>query len=435
MNKINKSVAQAVTSKQLQRALQGTGLRLFSVGINMVIAVLAARLLGHEGFGEYIVICAGAALLATVLSVGMPTLLSREIAILRGNRSGVDLPPIFHVCFATHIGITLAIGVAAILGMQSLTLMLLFSLSIYALSLGTNIYSGVERVLAAQWITTVICPLFLIVGFIFLNFIGLITVRTAILLQALVALAGVAILLLLWRGPVVRSKLHMLWTKRSFSSYIRLSKVGVTFALSQVMINGMTQIDLLLLRWLRSPEEVAWYYAAARAAFVVSFFFGAITKLAEPQLVRLVASKESSQVKRVVADTALLGLGMSVVAAICAILLARPYLHLFGESYLKAFPAMVILTIGMLVSSAMGPAEALLRAARADVNIMLFAGIALLAGLATALALIPMIGMLGAAISTATQFIVFMALQARAATIKTGFNPTFWNALRTKFSA
>lgn len=420
----------ADVKKQWLDSVHGTALRLFSVGINLIIGIICARLLGEIGFGQYVSYLAIGGVIASITSIGLPTVLAREIAAGRGVGDLSRLPAIAQTILAAQFLLIVAILTMAMLGFLSATYALLFALGTNLLGVVSHVFMGVERVLTSQWIASVFRPLLAIAAFLLLACISMLSVRNAFLVQAATAAISAGVLCLMWRSAWLRDAPRLFLAHCRFSEYSSVIRTGLTFAGAQVLINAMTQIDILILTALRSPEDVALYYSAARAALVVSFFFGSVSKLAEPKLVRLIAGGKIAEARNLARSTSLLGLGMTVVAVALAALLGRFYLGLYGDVFLAALPVMFIMMAGQVGLAMTGPAQPILRASRSDGSIVMFAGIAVVVGAGVTVALLFPLGILGAAIGTSIQFTLFGWLLSRAAERETGIATPVWRVFK-----
>ena len=131
-------------------------------------------------------------------------------------------------------------------------------------------------------------------------------------------------------------------------------------AATQIIINLTTQIDILLLTAMTSPQEVAHYYAAARAALVVSFFLGPSAMLAEPTLARLLAQGDIANARQITERTARAGFALTLLASAAALVVAPYYLAFYGPSFTAAMPALLVVLAGLLGWSLFGPAQTLI---------------------------------------------------------------------------
>lgn len=391
----------------------------------MVLAIFGARLLGTEAFGTYVSYLAMATLVATGISAGLPTLLAREIAIARGTGGDAHLRPLAQLILAVHgLVLTALLGFALFASLPALWI-LGFAFANNVLAVVMHVFIGFERVLLSQWVGSVLRPLLLLAGFLIVACIGTLSVGVAMMLQIGAALICAAALGFVWLAN--RAAISLQQIAKSTPVLVDYSSAlwtGGKFAFAQLAIMGMTQVDILILTATRSTEEVAWYFAAARAALVVSFFFSSVTKLAEPKLVRLHAANAINDMRSLAISTAWLGFGTTVAAFVIASLVGGFYFDLFGEDYRNAYPAMVILMCGLLARSFFGPAEAVMRASRSDNRVLVYAVISLSVGATIAYSLVLSLGMTGVAIGMAVQFGLFGFLLSRRALAETGIKTT-----------
>jgi O-antigen/teichoic acid export membrane protein len=300
-----------------------------------------------------------------------------------------------------------------------------FAFANNVLSVIMHVFIGFERVLLSQWVGSVLRPILLVAGFFGLALLASLSVGGAMMIQIGAALICALSLWLIWlaNGAMMRVKQND-GHKPSYSDYTVSLVTGWKFAVAQLAIMGMTQVDILILTATRTAEEVAWYFAAARAALVASFFFSSVTKMAEPKLVRLFAAQDQDEMRGLATSTARLGLGMTLIATILSFVAGGFYLDLFGEGYRNAYPAMIVLMAGLLARSFFGPAEAVLRASRSDTGILVYAVLSLGVGSALAYALSMQFGMIGVATGMAVQFVLFGLLLSRKAFLETGISTT-----------
>lgn len=400
--------------RDLFRASHATALKVISTLITLAFGILGARLLGTDTFGAYVSIFVVAGLVSVASSVGLPALMMRELAASRGNGDRRGLKPVVQGLVLINGVIGAALVVALVMGAWVAALVLTFCLLGNVAGLLGAVFIAYERVLLASWIGSVVRPGLALVTLIALGA----TITPSYLLPLVAQIVGVVgastVLLLLWNGEPLSN------ARRAFScawwsdDHPTIVKSGLIFAGTQLLINLTTQVDILILAAMASPEDVAHYYAAARAALVVGFFYGATGLLAEPALTRLHAAKDHDDVQALATRTAITGFFVTVIAVIVAVVLAPWYLGLYGPSFAVAFPSFCIFAGGIVVWSFFGPAEPMLRAIRGERSLMWITASVLILNVAVSVALVPVLGISGAAIGTAIQFAVYGALLARA---------------------
>ncbi len=182
----------------------------------------------------------------------------------------------------------------------------------------------------------------------------------------------------------------------------------------------LTYVDILALEHLRSPDEVAVYYAGARLLAMVAFVYFAIAGATTHKFTKYHVAGDAEKLKSFFAETARWTFWPSLAA--CAVILAfgKPLLSLFGSNFESGYGVMFILAIGMLARAAVGPAERLLnmlgdRKQCAGVYALAFA-----VNLVLCFLLIPHIGIEGAAAATSAALVIESALLYRMAKKRLG---------------
>ncbi|MEL6660752.1 MAG: oligosaccharide flippase family protein [Bacteroidota bacterium] len=417
--------SQVSNNQQLREAAQGTSLRIFSVVINLATGILLARMLGDEDFGTYLTYIAIGGMISSISSFGLSTLLAREIASARGNQDWARLKPIAILIRAALTLLLLSLIIAFVSGYFLVGIAIAFALANNVLGVASHVFIGFERVLTTQWVNSVIRPIFIVFSVLVAGTASLLTIEFTLAIQAISAILAAIVLWLLWNNNSMavprRTELATL------HRYKEVVASGATVAVAQVLINGMTQIDILIVAAFREPNEVAWYYAASRAAMIASFFFGSVTKLAEPKLIRLYSSGEMTEVRQLASSTTAIGVVATLLAVIAAFLLSRPYLNLYGPEYVSALPTMIVLLLGQLALSTTGPAQPMLRAMKLESSILLYAGIGVALGTTISIVLIGPLGLIGVAIGSSLQFATFGYLQALRSQKSAKVPTTIWS--------
>ncbi len=400
--------------REILRASHATALRIVSTLLTLAFGILGARLLGAEAFGAYVSIFAVAGLVSVATSIGLPALLQREFAASRGSGDRSGLKPLVQGLAVINAVVVLALAVAIVLGAWVAAIALLFCLLSNATGLLGSLFVAHERVLLAGWIGDVVRPVGALAALLALSVIAAPTHLLPLFAQIVGTVAAGVTLFLLWRGEPLGNAQRAFCVPWWSDRHPATVRAGLILAGTQLLINLTTQVDILILTAMASPEDVAHYYAAVRAALVVNFFFGASGLLAEPALTRLHAANEREEVQSLATRTAITGAIVTLIAAAFAVALATWYLGLYGPSFAVALPSFCIFVAGIVVRSFFGPAAPMLRAIRAERSLMVITAAVLVLNAAVSVALVPWLGISGAAIGSGLQFAVHGFLLARA---------------------
>ncbi len=116
----------------------------------------------------------------------------------------------------------------------------------------------------------------------------------------------------------------------------------------------------------------------------------------------------------------------SLAATILILALGKPFLMMFGPDFVKGYPAMFVVSVGLLARAAAGPVERLLTMSGHQTACALIYGAAFAAAVILCLLLIPPFGMMGAAIATATALTLESVLLVWITTARLGLSAAFW---------
>lgn len=182
----------------------------------------------------------------------------------------------------------------------------------------------------------------------------------------------------------------------------------------------LTYVDILVLEQMRSPGEVAVYYAAARLLALVALVYFAIAGATTHKFTQYHVAGDKQRLAKFFAETIRWTFWPSLAACAAILALGKPLLSLFGKDFGAGYDVMFILAIGMLSRAAVGPAERLLnmlgeRKQCAAVYALAFA-------INLVVLLIPRLGIEGAAVATSTALAVESVLLYRIAKRRLGFH-------------
>lgn len=425
--------------QQIMKSGVGTGFRLASVGMGMLFAILAARIVGADEFGRYVSLLAIATLSATALTVGFPQLLAREIATARG-RPASDIPPdaipkygaMRDLIVALAIILTTVVILTWLLLEWHQALVATFAvLTVLCAFLGATV-TGYERVLRGAMTTDVVKPGIALLGLVILGATVMATAPHIFAAQiAGASVAAVVLIAIIGLDPF-RRFLHLRLPAPTLSStHFSILKTGFLLAGTQLLIGATTQVDILILTALEEPAQVSYYFAAARAALVVSFFFGINAAFAEPTLTRLIAQGDRPAVEQLAIRTARSGLGATLLAVIGAIVMGRIYLDWYGPNFSQAYPSLLVMLFGLTIWSVFGPTQVLARAARLDRELLIITFGSVLINVAISLFLVPRLGLIGAAIGTSCQFSIYGIALYVLIRSKLGYRSSAFNSIST----
>jgi O-antigen/teichoic acid export membrane protein len=184
----------------------------------------------------------------------------------------------------------------------------------------------------------------------------------------------------------------------------------------------LTYVDILALENLRSPDDVAVYYAGARLLAIVAFVYFAISGATTHKFTEYHVSGDKARLAAFFAETVRWTFWPSLAICVLILALGKPLLGLFGAGFERGYPVMFILAVGMLARAAVGPAERLLNMLGERKQCALIYAAAFAINLVLCVILIPRIGIEGAGAATSSALVVESILLYFVAKRRLGFH-------------
>ncbi|MEN0065466.1 MAG: polysaccharide biosynthesis C-terminal domain-containing protein [Myxococcota bacterium] len=161
------------------------------------------------------------------------------------------------------------------------------------------------------------------------------------------------------------------------------------------------QVDVLIVRWVDSPEGAGIYFNATALAVVPSYALGAANSVIMPQVSRAWAEQRLADVHVVLGKSlrlALIGWAPAVVGVVTVFQLGVD----LGWTFAEGLPILIVLLVGQSINVWCGSVGAtLLMSGHERLVATTYAG-TLLLNVAISIVLVPLVGPVGAAIGTAS---------------------------------
>ena len=414
-----------------RNALVVFSIRVMSAALLFVSQIILARWIGASGYGLYVALWSAVLVAGGLAHLGLSTAMMRlvphyraaqDFAHLRGVLMGGRL-------IAFGGGLTAAaVGGAALWfsnyagspGFAWAAVLALACLPAYAL---TEAQDGLGR--GQGWTLEAIAPPYILRPTLIL--LGAASVY-ALSFPATAVTAMACALTATWLTAIVQSALvhrRILETVPAgpaafaFPMWLKVSLPLLAVSGSELVLQNA---DVLLLTALRPPEEVGIYYAAAKTTCLALFVHYAVGSAYSGRFATAGALGDRDGLARLAREavwwTFWPSLGVTV-----AVLTAGPFLlGLFGKDFQGAYPAMFILSAGLMARAATGPSEFILNMLGHQRDCARSFAIAAAVSICLNLALIPFFGTFGAAAATACAFATASGLNWRTARRKLGLN-------------
>jgi O-antigen/teichoic acid export membrane protein len=397
--------------------------------------VLLARWMGTFEFGVYVYVWTWVLLLGQAIDLGLGTAAQRFIpeyrergfvALLRGFVSG-----------SRWLAVAIAIGIAAIgaCGVRLIEPWLdnymviplylaCVTMPAYALA---NVQEGISR--SYDWIALAMAPAY-VARQLLLTVLMAAAYFAHLPMTAVTAMivAGVSIWLpTLWQMLLVNRRLA---ERIEPGPKVYEFRIWLTTALPILMVEGFYSLlaytDVLVLQYFRSPSEVAIYYAAAKTLALVSFIYYSVSATTAHRFSTYHVAGDRKGLSAFISQSIKWTFWPSLAATALLLLFGRPMLSLFGAQFTDGYFLMFVLAFGLLARAAIGPIERLLNMLGEQRVCATVYATAFGVNLGLCFVLIPLFGMLGAAIATASALTIESILLYIVTKTRLGFHVFVW---------
>jgi len=391
--------------------------RLLALGLGIVLA----RMLGPDGYGIYAYAFAIMSLLMVAAEAGVPTLLMREVAAAQGKeewgllRGALRRGGQFVALAATTVsllGLLVLWGFAESLRPEVLytTVLMLLVLPITALcKTVAHAMRGLHRVVIGQAVDMLIRPLLVLI-IVTVVFLAWPEQRQPHVAMAAQLLGALMVLLL---GALVLRRFIPDESRVMAPEY--KSRQWLKSALPFTLIGGAmiinTQADILMLGWFVNSEDVGVYRVAAQSSMLVLFFFKAATSVLAPNFSTLYSQGDKERLKRAYSKSRLLIFFVTFPLASVLILGGGGVLSLlFGHEFYGGRMVLAILSLGYLLNVSFGPVGNMMQMLGRESDTAKTLWVVSIANIGINFALIPYLGIEGAAIATSITVVAYHAV-------------------------
>lgn len=389
------------------------------VALGVGLAIALARSLGPTGYGAYAYVYALVTLLAIPAQFGLPALVVRETAKAEANGQWGLMYGLWRwTSFATLV-LTLALAVLG--GLLSL----LFSDRFSTLHLDTFGWGlalvplialgalrgaalcGLRKVVKGQLTEQLIRPALFLALTVGISILGRGSIRAdqAMALHALAA----ALALIIGAWLLHRARPAPV-AQRPIPAYEVRRWVASAWALAMIMGLSLLnmQADIIMLGFFLSAYDVGIYRVAAQGAALVSLGLTALAAIAMPHFARFHAQNDMVQLQRLATVSARASLLLALPIALVFLIFGAQILRfVFSAEYVTGYTVLAILSLTHLVHASFGIIGPLLNMAGYERDTAKGVAIAAACNVVLNAAMIPLLGLTGAACATGITLIVW----------------------------
>ncbi|HEX5951843.1 MAG TPA: oligosaccharide flippase family protein [Rhodanobacteraceae bacterium] len=409
----------AAAARLLRRGASGALLvQVGGAGFSLIVNVLLARLVGKSQYGIYAYAMSWVSVLVVLALLGQSSSVVRFVPVylhrkewdtLRGLRRGASGIVLAGSVVIMLVGAAVVFALRNRMGDATLQTMLAGFLLLPLLAqLGLNggFFRGYKRAVSAGAYNSLVRPVFFIALVLALALpLGLrLTARDIMLANVIAALAAVGCSeWQLSRGwPAAAKRVKPSYDSRA---WFRLGRQLFLLAAIGIVSN---RVDVLILGGFAGADEVGPYYAAVRLAAIAAYGLTAVNTILAPMIAESYAVEDHATVAKLVHHAAKLTFVVTVTVGIGIAVAGYWVLGLFGKGFAEAaFIPLLIILAGQCISAAAGPVGFLMTMTRYERQASWFMALAATLNIVLSVALIPLFGLVGAAIASAAGIVAW----------------------------
>ncbi|QCI64372.1 lipopolysaccharide biosynthesis protein [Phreatobacter stygius] len=410
-------------------------IRVMSAAIAYVSQVLMARWMGSNEFGTYISVWVWVLLLGHISNAGLASAAQRFIPEygekadqdgLRGFIAGSRIIGVLAATIVAGLGLLVLWRFGHLVAQPMLMPLVLAAicLPLYVL---TDIQDGIAR--SYNWTDLalgppyLIRPVLLLAGMVVGYGLGLVADAVTAMACAVIATWTTAIIQFWLIQRRLAGQVPAGPKRVEAGFWLRTS---AAIFLVEAFYMALTYTDVILLKQLSSAEEVAIYWAAVKTLALVAFIYFSVAAAAAHRFSEYHVAGDREKLAAFLQASIRWTFFPSLAATILILALGKPFLMLFGPDFVKGYPAMFVVSAGLLARAAVGPVERLLSMSGHQGVCALIYGAAFATAVILCLVLIPRFGMMGAATATAIALTLESVLLFWITRRRLGLAVSFW---------
>ena len=222
-----------------------------------------------------------------------------------------------------------------------------------------------------------------------------------------VYLAGFFILSVISSIHVLLSFKKGSYTQKNILSFTtkEILKVSTPMAISAMAYFVMQSIDVIILAIYEGFDKLAYYSVSVKLATLIALALLSVNIVVAPKIAELYEKKKIKEMQEIIKKSTRIIFIISVVTLLFLVFFSETILGLFGQNYLVAKQALIILIFAQFFNSLSGPGAIYLNMTKRQgvLNKILLTGLIVNIGLN--FYLIPSYGISGAAIATLISFV------------------------------
>lgn len=192
--------------------------------------------------------------------------------------------------------------------------------------------------------------------------------------------------------------------------YNQILKKSYPMAISAVSFFLMQSTDIVLLGKFKDFDTVAYYAVAVKLGMVTTLVLQSVTIILAPKIAEIYQRNDQVQLRKIVKNSSRLIFALSVPIIVTLMIFPSFFLSFFGETYIAAKQAFLILLGAQLVNTLLGPVSIYMNMTGKQHRLHQILILGFLINLVLNWYLIPIHGMIGAATATAISMVVWKSI-------------------------
>lgn len=413
------------------------GMRCASAALLYLSQIVLARWMGSYEYGIYVFVWTWVLILGALADLGLGVATIRFIPHYRETGDLASLRGVVRGSRWLSFGIgtlIMVVGVAVLYAFQPLdtpfmvpAYLALVCIPLYAL---TWVQDGIGKGFGWMGISTlppyVVRPAVMLLAMVIAHVVGLPMEAKTAAAAAIVATWASGLLQMVLMDRRIRQVVGKGPHSYAFPTWINASWPLLIIAMCEITLQSA---DVLVVSHYMTPTDVAIYFAAAKTMSLILFVHYAVGSAVGNQFAALGARGDKEALDKFARDAAHWTFWPSLAAAVGILALGYPLLWLFGPQFVDGYPVMLILVVGFLLRSSMGPAEFLLNMLGKQ-SLSAAAQVAMaVTAVALNFLLVPHFGLIGAATATSVALIGGALLNNLAVRRTLGIEVAVWRNL------
>ena len=383
-------------------------LQITSIGFSVITGIVLGRFLGPRGYGAYVFAMGWIAVLCVPAVLGLDKVLIRTLPAYDVKSAESLIHGLFRrtsqlvLLLGVSIGVIACAAGALLLSAPFRTPFLIATFLVPIMSLTllrTGGMMALDRVAIGQLPESVIQPAIVITTLLAVHFVigRQFDAATATVITVGAATLAFAVGQLLLRRAIPSG------VKQSSPRYA--TREWLALGLPMMLVAGIWLLDsyasILVVGSVGGAHAVGVFAVVIRGGQIVPLVLIALIAALAPRVARLYALGEKDEAQRLVYQTAWVALAGALPFALVLIAFRHQCLALFGNGFTTGGLALIIVVAGQLVNAGTGPAATVLSMTGHVSSAGVGVGVGLVINIGLCIALVPGMGVDGAAIATA----------------------------------